>query len=174
MWDCGIWSTMPYSLEEMIQIVSIRAETETIDVDEEALAYMVCGRYVCMVVWCFAGATSVSFFRVRLARALPSAMRCSCWPRRRSSRRPPAERRSPPWTWRRWTSSSSMRKRPQSCWPRARDISARLHSLGFLCMDTVDLKRRRSMMASLFVFLFDKIYSLSDFRGFGAFLTTLS
>ena len=67
MWDCGIWSTMPYSLEEMIQIVSIRAETETIDVDEEALAYMVCGRYVCMVVWCFAGATSkrccVSFFQ---------------------------------------------------------------------------------------------------------------
>lgn len=32
---------MPYSLEEMIQIVSIRAETENIDVDEEALAAMV-------------------------------------------------------------------------------------------------------------------------------------
>jgi RuvB-like protein 1 (pontin 52) len=33
--------TMPYSLEEMIQIVSIRAETENIEVDEEALACMV-------------------------------------------------------------------------------------------------------------------------------------
>jgi len=32
--------TMPYSLEEMVQIVSIRAETETIQVDEEALAAM--------------------------------------------------------------------------------------------------------------------------------------
>jgi len=32
--------TMPYSLEEMIQIVSIRAETEGISVDEEALASM--------------------------------------------------------------------------------------------------------------------------------------
>lgn len=43
---------MPYSLEEMIQIVSIRAETETIDVDEEALAFMVRTvlhlQYVCM------------------------------------------------------------------------------------------------------------------------------
>jgi len=33
--------TMPYALEEMIQIISIRAETENIDVDEEALAAMV-------------------------------------------------------------------------------------------------------------------------------------
>lgn len=32
--------TMPYSLEEMVQIVSIRAETEQIQVDEEALAAM--------------------------------------------------------------------------------------------------------------------------------------
>jgi len=32
--------TMPYSLEEMIQIISIRAETETIDVDEDALVAM--------------------------------------------------------------------------------------------------------------------------------------
>jgi RuvB-like protein 1 (pontin 52) len=29
--------TMPYSLDEMIQIVSIRAETESLEVDEEAL-----------------------------------------------------------------------------------------------------------------------------------------
>jgi RuvB-like protein 1 (pontin 52) len=29
--------TMPYSLEEMVQIVSIRAETESIEIDEEAL-----------------------------------------------------------------------------------------------------------------------------------------
>jgi RuvB-like protein 1 (pontin 52) len=32
--------TMPYSLEEMVQIVSIRAETESIQVEEEALAAM--------------------------------------------------------------------------------------------------------------------------------------
>ena len=32
--------TMPYSLEEMVQIVSIRAETESIQVSEEALAAM--------------------------------------------------------------------------------------------------------------------------------------
>ena len=32
--------TMPYSLEEMMQIVSIRAETENLEVDEEALAVM--------------------------------------------------------------------------------------------------------------------------------------
>ena len=29
--------TMPYSLEEMVQIISIRAQTESIDVDDEAL-----------------------------------------------------------------------------------------------------------------------------------------
>merc|ERR1711998_285009 len=29
--------TMPYSLEEMVQIISIRAQTENIEVDEEAL-----------------------------------------------------------------------------------------------------------------------------------------
>lgn len=32
--------TLPYSLEEMIQIVSIRAETESIEVEDEALAIM--------------------------------------------------------------------------------------------------------------------------------------
>lgn len=32
--------TMPYSLEEMVQIVSIRAETEAVEVDPEALAEM--------------------------------------------------------------------------------------------------------------------------------------
>lgn len=32
--------TMPYSIEEMIQIISIRAETESITVDDEALAAM--------------------------------------------------------------------------------------------------------------------------------------
>lgn len=32
--------TMPYSLEEMMQIVSIRADTESIEVDEEALAVL--------------------------------------------------------------------------------------------------------------------------------------
>lgn len=32
--------TMPYSIEEMVQIVSIRAETESIQVDDEALAAM--------------------------------------------------------------------------------------------------------------------------------------
>lgn len=32
--------TMPYSLEEMVQIISIRAETEGINVEEEALALM--------------------------------------------------------------------------------------------------------------------------------------
>ena len=32
--------TMPYSLEEMVQIISIRAETESIQVDEEALAVL--------------------------------------------------------------------------------------------------------------------------------------
>lgn len=32
--------TMPYSLEEMVQIVSIRAETESIEVEDEALAIM--------------------------------------------------------------------------------------------------------------------------------------
>jgi RuvB-like protein 1 (pontin 52) len=31
---------MPYSLEEMVQIVSIRAETEGLEVEEEALAAM--------------------------------------------------------------------------------------------------------------------------------------
>ena len=32
--------TMPYSVEEMIQIVSIRATTENLETDEEALAIM--------------------------------------------------------------------------------------------------------------------------------------
>jgi len=32
--------TMPYSLEEMVQIVSIRAETESLEIEEDALAIM--------------------------------------------------------------------------------------------------------------------------------------
>ena len=32
--------TMPYALDEMVQIVAIRAETESIEVEEEALAMM--------------------------------------------------------------------------------------------------------------------------------------
>ena len=40
--------TMPYALEEMIQIVSIRAETESIEVEEDALAAMVC--YCCFLI----------------------------------------------------------------------------------------------------------------------------
>ena len=32
--------TMPYSLEEMVQIVSIRAEAERLEIDEEALAVL--------------------------------------------------------------------------------------------------------------------------------------
>jgi RuvB-like protein 1 (pontin 52) len=32
--------TMPYSVEEMVQIISIRAQTESLETDEEALAIM--------------------------------------------------------------------------------------------------------------------------------------